>query len=184
MYNPNASDYSYLSEKYAQADGGPGSPLPEGVYNATIDTFGIESSQKTGNDMFVMEYLISDGDFAGRKVRNYLTIPSPGDMGSEQAEWQIQALKREIGKLAPLSDIAAFIANQAKLVLDKKVTIRIKNKKDSQYQNIYLQTVEDPLPAADGDEDPMAALRKKAVKKAPAAKDPGKVEDFDPFADD
>lgn len=176
------ADYSYLDKAYNETEAGGGfSPLPEGDYEATIDTLGVEGT-KAGSDALVWDFVIADGDLAGRHIRSWQGIPGPGDMDDRTTEYKLKSLKDSISKLAPLCSLSYFLSKMTKYVLDKRVTITVKNRKNGgDYQNIYIKSVEEALPAT-AEEAEAQKKGARAAKAKPAAKP---AEDaFDPFADD
>ena len=176
------ADYTYLDKAYNETETGGGfSPLPEGDYEATVDTLGVEST-KSGSDALVWDFVIAAGDLAGRHVRSWQGIPCQGDMNDVKTEYQLKSLKDSISKLAPLCSLSYFLSKMTKYALDKKVTITVKNRKNGgEYQNIYIKSVEEPLPATAEE----AEAQKKGTRAAKAAPKPAASEKvYDPFADD
>ena len=57
--------------KFAEVKSG-GDPLPAGVYLATITGAEVKQSKSSDSKMIVVEFTVSDGDFAKRKLfRNF-----------------------------------------------------------------------------------------------------------------
>lgn len=46
---------------------GGGKPIPEGQYKCKVDKVTLQSTQK-GDEMWLLELVVTDGDYAGRKV--------------------------------------------------------------------------------------------------------------------
>lgn len=180
MANNVTADYSYLDKAYQETEAGGGyTPFPEGDYDATVDTLGVEGT-KAGSDALVWDFVVTDGPLAGRHIRSWQGIPCPADMNETKTEYQLKSLKDSISKLAPLCGLSYFLSKMTKYALDKRVTITVKNRKNGgDYQNIYIKSVEEPLPATAEEAE---ALKKSARAARPAAKP--SEEAFDPFADD
>ncbi len=183
MANNYEADYSYLDKAYQETEAREGyTPFPEGDYRVTIDTFGVETSKTSGSDVLVWEFVVTDGPLTGRHIRNWQGIPCPADMNDEKTAYKLQSLKDSVGRLAPLCSLSYFLSKMTKYALDKALTITVKNRKNGgDYQNIYIKSVDEPLPAT-AEEAEAQKKGARAAKAKPAAKP---AEDaFDPFADD
>ncbi len=64
--------------------------VPRGVYPATVDSVEFKYSQNSGNPMWEVRMMITEGDYEGRKFPTYLTWAGaglPGTKRTVQALW-------------------------------------------------------------------------------------------------
>lgn len=109
--------------------------LPDGAYQARLETIRIEPNKKTGELALRIEFEIAVGEWIGRKAFYYKTINSN----------QMQYLKTDLSRLGitpePFSKIESYFPG----TLDKIVEIQLKtgkpNDEGKAYQNLYIQKV-------------------------------------------
>jgi len=106
--------------------------LPDGDYVARVERVELKQS-KSGKPMLEWEFVISDGQFAGRREWKYNLIDNV-----ERVQW----LKRDLFKAGlDLEDITK-LEESLPLLLDRILEIRIKTKRGNNgetYRNIYIK---------------------------------------------
>lgn len=136
---------SYLKnfdDDFAAAKTNSFTPLPDGKYQARIESIRIEPNQKSGELALRIEMEIAVGDYDGRKAFYYKPINNK----------QMDFLKSDLARLGvnpePFSKIESYFPG----LLDKIIEIQVKtskpNDKGETYSNVYIQKVVGSAPAA------------------------------------
>lgn len=144
---------SYLSkfqEAYKKADVSDDNfdELPDGTYIVRVERVELKES-KTGRPMLEWEFVVDEGDFAGRHEWKYNMLDEMD---------RIQWLKKDLFRAGlDLEDITKLEESLPQL-LDQKLKITIKTKRvnnGNQYRNVYINKQIE----ADPQSDPFAPYR-------------------------
>lgn len=139
-----------------EAAGGSGGLPPDGNYEARVDRFDFEVSQKSGSMQLKTELVIRGGEHDGKRVRTWHDLQDV-----EKLKWlkgHLEAMGLKLDKLSELSD-------RLPEVLDVPVAIRIKT--SGQYTNVYVnERLGDPVSKSELPDAGAAAERVATTQKS------------------
>lgn len=122
--------------------------VPKGTYPAIIDEFEYTTSQTSGNPMIKMVYQLTDGEFADRKLYDFLVLAGDG------AKFSIPRLKQLLLRVCPEVDISSF--NPAKFadegtILNRacQVKVNITTQKSGEYKGEKRNQIREVLSASE-----------------------------------
>lgn len=122
--------------------------LPKGTYPAIIDEFEYTTSQSSGNPMLKVVYQVTEGEFAERKLYDYLVLAGDG------AKFAIPRLKQMLIRVCPEVDISSF--NPAKFaeegtILNRpcQIKVNITTQKSGEYKGEKRNQIREVLAASD-----------------------------------
>jgi hypothetical protein len=122
--------------------------LPKGTYPAIVDEFEYTTSQSSGNPMIRVVYQITEGEFAERKLYDYLVLAGDG------AKFAIPRLKQMLIRVCPEVDISSF--NPAKFadegtILNRpcQIKVNITTQKSGEYKGEKRNQIREVLAASD-----------------------------------
>lgn len=122
--------------------------IPKGTYPAIVDEFEYTTSQASGNPMLKIVYMLTEGEFAERKLYDYLVLAGEG------AKFAMPRLKQFLVRVCPDVDITSF--NPAKfadegVALNRpcQLKVAITTQKAGEYKGEKRNQVREVLPAAE-----------------------------------
>ena len=140
------SDYDYSNELSQFDSLWPTIPdnddLPDGVYQASIDSVSIGRSKGSGRLQLEWSLVVIEGDYRGRWIFRY------SGLGSEE---NLRFLKKDLTKCGVSLDRISDLQHRLRDLLDVVVEVELKTKASNgkQYQNSYivrrLGVYEDPV---------------------------------------
>jgi hypothetical protein len=123
--------------------------LPRGTYPAIVEEFEFTTAQSSGNPMIKVVYQITEGEFAERKLFDYLVLAGEG------AKYAIPRLKQMIIRICPEVDISNF--NPAKFAEDGvilnrecQIKVNITTQKSGEYKGEKRNNIREVLAADSG----------------------------------
>lgn len=158
--------------------GGGRTRIPEGDYKVTVDTV-KQSESKAGNAMLVWDFKISEGKFAGKKLRDRTTL-------TPESLWKLKQVLEAMGISVPSKQVALKLSNYigkdlGVTVVDDEYEGRISSKVED-YVSVDVidgSDIEEEEEDDDDEEDEEVAPAKKSSK----GKKKGK-KSKEPVADD
>jgi hypothetical protein len=122
--------------------------LPKGTYQAIVDEFEYTVSQSSGNPMIKVVYQVTEGEFAERKLFDYLVLAGDG------AKFAIPRLKQMLIRICPEVDISSF--NPQKFadegtILNRacQIKVNITTQKSGEYKGEKRNQIREVLSAAE-----------------------------------
>ncbi len=112
------------------AQGGRVSEVPDGTYVAEIADVCFDTSRKTGRLLFVWDFSIAEGEYAGETVRKFSGVETVDNLRFFKGDLATVGIY-----LQRLSDInlAEFIGRRV------EITIKTKKRSDGEeYRNVYI----------------------------------------------
>lgn len=98
-------------------------PVPAGMYNAQITGAKMGKAKASGNPMITLKWKITEGEHAGRTIRDYLVFVKPtGDWNKDYPLRKIRATLEAIGY--PAADAAQGIDPER--LIGSEATIKLK----------------------------------------------------------
>lgn len=149
--------------------------LPEGIYTATIQSAEMRKSQKSGNPMVTMRFVVADGEHLGAQQNNNNVLNPENPVGMSILKKTLTKLGYEIPEtMAEVADILADVSKKNPIV-----TIQVK--KSGEYTNVYvLELVSEgdakaEAPVADDSDDAEFAVGDDVTFEAEGATQSGKI---------
>ena len=120
--------------------------LPRGTYEAIIEEFEYTTAQSSGNPMLKIVYTITSGEFAERKIFDYLVLAGEG------AKYSLPRLKQLLIRVCPEVNISTFNPSEfadAGTILNRPCQIRlnITTQKSGEYKGEKRNQVREVLSA-------------------------------------
>lgn len=155
--------------------------LPEGIYTATIQSAEMRKSQKSGNPMVTMRFVVADGEHLGAQQNNNNVLNPENPVGMSILKKTLTKLCYEIPEtMAEVADILADVSKRNPIV-----TIQVK--KSGEYTNVYVLELvsdgdakaeaieEDEAPVANDSDDAEFAVGDDVTFEAEGATQSGKI---------
>jgi hypothetical protein len=123
--------------------------LPRGTYPAIVDEFEFTTSQSSGNPMLKVVYQVTDGEFAERKLYDYLVLAGEG------AKYAIPRLKQMLIRICPEVDISNFnpqkFADEG-IIINRpcQIKVNITTQKSGEYKGEKRNQIREVLAADTG----------------------------------
>lgn len=160
--------------------GGGRTRIPEGDYKVTVDTV-KQAESKAGNAMLVWDFKISEGKFAGKKLRDRTTL-------TPESLWKLKQVLEAMGISVPSKQVALKLSNYigkdlGVTVVDDEYEGRISSKV-ADYVSVDVidgSDIEEEEEDEDEEEEPAPKKAKKGKKKkaAPVEEEEDEIEELD-----
>lgn len=120
--------------------------IPKGTYPAIIEELEYTTSQSSGNAMIKVVYMITEGEFAERKVYDFLMLAGDG------AKFALPRLKQMLIRVCPEVDISSFNARRfaesgASINRPCQIKLKITTAKNGEYKGEKRNQVAEVLSA-------------------------------------
>lgn len=121
--------------------------LPKGTYPVVVDEFEYTQSQSSGNPMLKVVYQVSDGEYAERKLFDYLVLAGDG------AKFSLPRLKQLVMHTCPEVDLSKFNPKnfaEEGTILNRPCQIKviITTQKSGDYKGEKRNQIREIMPAA------------------------------------
>ena len=119
--------------------------IPKGTYAAVVDSFEFGES-KSGNSMITVIYELTDPEYAGRKIYDWMVL------GGNGAKFGLAKVKKFLVRVCPEIPIGSFNPTEVSeegTTIGKEcmVTLKIQTQKSGDYKGEKRNTVNDILAA-------------------------------------
>ena len=121
-----------------------GSPIPDGIYQAKVDSVEVRHSQK-GRLGLSQELIIIGGNYDGRKLFKWSNMPETPTNEEEKTKalQSLGFLKKDLRSYginidAPGFSLSGFLSGNIGDLLDRVVEVQVKTKKGEDSANIYI----------------------------------------------
>ena len=137
--------------------------LPEGIYTATIQSAELRKSQKSGNPMVTMRFVVAEGEHLGSTQMNNNVLNPDNPVGMSILKKTLTKLGYEIPET--MAEVADILADVSK----KNPIVNVQVKKSGEYTNVYVLE----LVSEGGDSSPKEEAAAEAIEEdeAPNADD-------------
>lgn len=123
--------------------------LPKGTYDAIVEEFELTTSQSSGNPMIKLVFNITTGEFADRKIYDFIMLAGEG------AKYSMPRLKQLILRACPDINAATFNAatvSESGTMINRqcRITLGIQTQKKGEYKGEKRNNVKEILAANSG----------------------------------